>query len=294
MAYDTYSLFDAIEADQSMQRQASRSALNLASTRVANKMGAFLRGARDEEEFFARLGLLGDDLDELVYTASAEVGYDDYKSISATIKEHYRGLLKSADSVEFDISPVEHEEDEEEEAGPTPLGKKADLNPLDPMVADGLTSPAETGPALGQMVSPFSSPSPQPLAANPATQVNQNAPASGMPQLPGSDPNSLKNAVINQAQGISNPTQLNSSWNVVADDHWIDKAIKQPGALGKWKPLQFFANQWIQERNGKYVIVQKGTNKVLSMYASRVEAEASFSAMEWSKHKGAQIITLTG
>lgn len=231
MAYDTFSLFDAIEADNSQQRVAARTALNVANVRVANTMGAFLRGARNEEEFFARLGLVSEDLADMVYTAAEECGHDDYKSIYSSIVQHYADLAKEDDSVEFDISPVQRDEDEEEEAGPTPLGKKADINPLDPMAGGGLPPAQENGPALGQMVSPFSSPSAVPLAANPATQANQNVPPSGMPQLPGSDPNALKNQVINQADAVANPTQLNSSWHVVGDDHWINKAIKHPGAL---------------------------------------------------------------
>lgn len=231
MAYDTFSLFDAIEADNSQQRVAARTALNVANVRVANTMGAFLRGARNEEEFFARLGLVSEDLADMVYTAAEECGHDDYKSIYSSIVQHYAEMAKGEDSVEFDISPVQRDEDEEEEAGPTPLGKKADINPLDPMAGGGLPPAQENGPALGQMVSPFSSPSAVPLAANPATQANQNVPPSGMPQLPGSDPNALKNQVINQADAVANPTQLNSSWHVVGDDHWINKAIKHPGAL---------------------------------------------------------------
>lgn len=46
------------------------------------------------------------------------------------------------------------------------------------------------------------------------------------------------------------------------------------------------ANHWIQKRGSYYVIVQKGTNKVLSRHRSKSSAEASFRAMEMNKHGG--------
>jgi len=50
--------------------------------------------------------------------------------------------------------------------------------------------------------------------------------------------------------------------------------------------LQAEANQYIKQQDGKWVITQKGTGKVLSHHDSEEEANASFRAMEWSKHKG--------
>ena len=45
------------------------------------------------------------------------------------------------------------------------------------------------------------------------------------------------------------------------------------------------ANRYIRKRGSMYVIVNKD-GKVLSRHASRAKAEASFRAMEWSKHRG--------
>jgi len=44
------------------------------------------------------------------------------------------------------------------------------------------------------------------------------------------------------------------------------------------------ANHYIRRRGSQWVIVQKGTGKVLSRHSSRAKAEASFRAMEASKH----------
>lgn len=46
------------------------------------------------------------------------------------------------------------------------------------------------------------------------------------------------------------------------------------------------ANQYIEKRDGSWVILQKGTGKVLSHHDSQEKAEAAFRAMEWSKHSG--------
>jgi monomeric isocitrate dehydrogenase len=43
-------------------------------------------------------------------------------------------------------------------------------------------------------------------------------------------------------------------------------------------------NPYISERDGKWVITQKGTGKVLSEHETRSDAEASFRAMEANKH----------
>lgn len=46
------------------------------------------------------------------------------------------------------------------------------------------------------------------------------------------------------------------------------------------------ANHWVQKRGTYYVVVQRGSNRVLSRHRSRKQAEATFRAMEMSKHGG--------
>jgi surface antigen len=43
-------------------------------------------------------------------------------------------------------------------------------------------------------------------------------------------------------------------------------------------------NHYIRKRGDKWVIVQKGTGKVLSTHDTKAKAEASFRALEASKH----------
>lgn len=45
-------------------------------------------------------------------------------------------------------------------------------------------------------------------------------------------------------------------------------------------------NPYIHKQGDKWVIVQKGTGKVLSHHDTREKAEASFRAMEMHKHGG--------
>lgn len=46
------------------------------------------------------------------------------------------------------------------------------------------------------------------------------------------------------------------------------------------------ANPYIHKRGSSWVVTQKGTGKVLSRHTSKAKAEASFRAMEMSKHGG--------
>lgn len=48
--------------------------------------------------------------------------------------------------------------------------------------------------------------------------------------------------------------------------------------------MPFMAYHYIRRRGDEWVIVQKGTGRVLSRHSSRAKAEASFRAMEASKH----------
>jgi len=52
------------------------------------------------------------------------------------------------------------------------------------------------------------------------------------------------------------------------------------------KKIRKQANKYIKERDGKWVIIQKGTGKVLSTHDSKEKAEEAFRAMMWSKHRG--------
>jgi hypothetical protein len=52
----------------------------------------------------------------------------------------------------------------------------------------------------------------------------------------------------------------------------------------KTASLRALANQYIKQRGDKWVILQKGTGKVLSHHDSQEKAEASFRAMMQSKH----------
>lgn len=45
-------------------------------------------------------------------------------------------------------------------------------------------------------------------------------------------------------------------------------------------------NPYIKKQGSQWVIVQKGTGKVLSHHDTKKKAEESFAAMEMSKHGG--------
>ncbi|MDE2103909.1 MAG: hypothetical protein KGL39_42125 [Patescibacteria group bacterium] len=62
-----------------------------------------------------------------------------------------------------------------------------------------------------------------------------------------------------------------------SDEHPCDDCKKHHSSLR-------VANKYIKERDGKWVIIQKGTGKVLSTHDSKEKAEAAFRAMEMNKH----------
>ncbi len=45
-------------------------------------------------------------------------------------------------------------------------------------------------------------------------------------------------------------------------------------------------SKWIRKRGDKWVIIQKGTGKVLSEHDSEEKADEAFRAMEMHKHGG--------
>jgi hypothetical protein len=63
---------------------------------------------------------------------------------------------------------------------------------------------------------------------------------------------------------------------------WKDK----PPQKDRWGNYPKISNKYIKHRGDKWVIIQKGTGKVLSEHDSEVKAEASFRAMEMHKHHG--------
>lgn len=109
---NTPSLFDDIELDDTQRRVASRRALALAHHRIESSMGKFLRGARNEDEFFERLALVSEDFAGYINMSANEVGYDSPEHTAAALRDHYR---LAAGPVQFKKTPEEEQEEEEED-----------------------------------------------------------------------------------------------------------------------------------------------------------------------------------
>lgn len=166
MAYDTPSLFESLDADQTQQRVASRRALAIADTRIASTMGQFLRGATSVEEFAERLGLVQEDFDWLITSAAEEVGYDQPELLKEAITASYREAVGPNDFL-----------DPNAQAGAAPVGQQS-------------IAPAVT-PSMGPGINP--------LPVNPAAGVD---PQAGAPGIPGMDPNNLEQQIAQPQQPI--------------------------------------------------------------------------------------------
>jgi hypothetical protein len=64
----------------------------------------------------------------------------------------------------------------------------------------------------------------------------------------------------------------------------IYKHLKKKSSLEERYASEKTANKYIKERDGKWVIIQKGTGKELSEHDTKELAEASFAAMMAHKH----------
>jgi hypothetical protein len=188
MAFETISLFDELENDQTMQRDASRRALALAHNRVEHRLGSFFRGAQSEEEFEARLALVLDDFNHYVDSSAEEIGYDTPQHIRASILEHYRtasdpgetcpncgkpggcdhGHKVAAEPVEFNTTPEQSEEDGDAAAEKTSAFKWS----LDSFTSPGQPSGSASIPPNGNLMG---APATTPPVPNAATSVNPQA-----------------------------------------------------------------------------------------------------------------------
>lgn len=251
--YDTPSLFESLEADQTHQRVASRRALALADTRVADKMGQFLRGARNEEEFLARLGLVQEDFDWLVHSASEEVGYEHPEYIKKTIIASYH----VSEKVNFAETPAEEEEEQEAQKEAHTAGMERSANPGMPSPTTGQP---QTQPQIAPSVTPFTGPSANPVEANPAAMHNPQA--ANPLGAPGQDPNQIEQAMDPM---MHQQPQYTGSWRVVGEsgntdlggpEPKIDKAHKFPKKdvlgdedKGRWPTKQKDVTKPIERKN---------------------------------------------
>lgn len=127
---DTTSVFDVMASDEADRHVAQRTALALASKRLDNTVGRFLRGAVTMEEFEARLAACQDDFALHVAEACAEVGFDAPERLAKVLAADYaRGRRWQPVLADKKVDPGEmqdsndgkavlepHQDDEDEDA----------------------------------------------------------------------------------------------------------------------------------------------------------------------------------
>lgn len=116
----------------------------------------------------------------------------------------------------------------------------------------------------------------------------------GYPNLAFGIANDIKNRHLSLIQrSMDNAQGYDPSIDDVGDTlTWSDAppGIVERGTMNNaiWSSIRE-SNQYIEKRGDKWVITQKGTGKVLSEHDSEEKANASFAAMEMSKHHGSVV-----
>ena len=209
MAFETTSVFDELEADDTDRRVASRRALALAHNRVETHLGAFFRGAQSEEEFLERLGLVLDDFSYHVTSAADEVGYNSPEHLEASLKSYYQSSVVKQGcgccgggkcTCASDCKDCDCNHKESHTAGQTFLA-----NPLLPGAGTGIA------PGQNPMAGPQAGGSAN-MAPTPA------APLPGSPAAPTGTSNSNPNA-------IQSPADPNMAPQVMQGDPTLQPAI---------------------------------------------------------------------
>jgi len=112
----------------------------------------------------------------------------------------------------------------------------------------------------------------------------------GTPTQPGFVPNEKQVPLTKPAGDAEEnviPTPPKKPFNTNPAGHGIYTTfpkVVQPKFPSVAKRVE--GNQYIEQRGGKWVVLQKGTGDVLSHHDSKEDAESSFRAMEMNKHGG--------
>ncbi len=123
-------------------------------------------------------------------------------------------------------------------------------------------------------------------SGNDGSQANRNNSSEKLPNGPdsGGSPTSPA-AVGEEAGGAGLAADIGEAASIaaLASKHWIGSTL-DPKESKKDKEEGHY--KYVKKRGDKWVIIQKGTGKVLSTHDSREKAIASFKAMMMSKHGG--------
>lgn len=90
------SFFEHLGHDEDQQRVANRKAVAVARKRADDRFGDFVRAARDEEEFKARLALVEDDLDAALTDVVDEHG-GDLERVKSAVQSGWEDLVRGGD-----------------------------------------------------------------------------------------------------------------------------------------------------------------------------------------------------
>ena len=129
-------------------------------------------------------------------------------------------------------------------------------------------------------------------SGNNGSQANRNNSSENLPNGPDASPATSPAAVGEEAGGAGLAADIGEAATLaLASKHWIGSTLDPKEASMNWNDRYAGKDKgkkdhykYIKKRGDKFVIIQKGTGKVLSTHDSKEKAIAAFKAMEMHLH----------
>lgn len=296
--------FEFLELEQKEERDAERRALVAAKTRVENTMGDFLRQASSQEEYVARANLVENDMFNIISSACAEYGVSNEDmpghieaNMQVSILEQYTPATTVAKTASREVESRKpkmcpyHSEvtaislaQGEPQAGYNAMAQHAwsDKHCQGSDYEGGKCNfkPEMTTQSYWDE-----------KAEKAEERKQQRAEEVAQQQAEQEHLEEIADPVDDSVEVSEEPTD-----NVVEVDFGGDDSAVGEGVSDAEVPMAMAASfreprtseyKYVKQRGDKWVIVQKGTGKVLSTHDSEEKAQAAFRAMEMHKHEGA-------
>lgn len=285
--------FEFLELEQREERMAERRAAVMAKARVDNQMGDFLRTSSTNDEFEARAELVSEDFENIVLGACREANVERaYSSVYKAVLDQYVPAAHVAK-----VASIQHE------------ARKPKMCPYHSEVT--AISLAQGEPQAGYSAMAQHAWSDKHCQGTDydgakcnfkpemTTQSYWDEKAEKAEERKQQRAEEAQQQQVEQEHIEEITTPVDEPVEEVAEepaDNVVDVDFGSPEPVSDTEvPMAMAASfqeprtaeyKYVKQRGDKWVIVQKGTGKVLSTHDSKEQAEAAFRAMEMNMHGG--------